>query len=218
MRKLAIYDLDRTITIRPTFTPFLLFAARRRAPSRLLLLPLWVVAMLGYKAGLYRRVALKNFGMRLFVGSRVAASKIEEIANEFVGMTLERNIASGANQAIEVDRTAGATLLMATAASELYASDIAKALSFDDCLSTLQARDGNGCVTSQIQGENNYGAEKLRRVEAWIAEQGWSREGLHVTAYSDHASDAPLLNWADRAVLVGNHHKPTGNWETANWR
>jgi phosphatidylglycerophosphatase C len=217
MRKLAIYDLDRTITIRPTFTPFLLFAARKLAPWRLLLLPMWVAAMLGYKAGLYRRVVLKNFGMRLFVAKRIDAPKIEDVVSEFVGLTLERNIAPGAGRAIATDRLEGSTLLMATAASELYANDIAKALGFDDCLSTRQARDENGHMIAQILGENNFGAEKLRRIDAWIAEQGWSREELHITAYSDHASDAPLLDWADCAVLVGNHYRPLRNWETANW-
>ena len=37
---LAIYDMDRTVTRRATYTPFLLHCAMRRAPWRLLLLPL----------------------------------------------------------------------------------------------------------------------------------------------------------------------------------
>ena len=32
-RPLVIYDLDRTITVAGTYTPFLLFAARRLAPA-----------------------------------------------------------------------------------------------------------------------------------------------------------------------------------------
>ena len=37
--RLAIYDLDKTITRRPTYTPFLLYAARTRGVWRLFLLP-----------------------------------------------------------------------------------------------------------------------------------------------------------------------------------
>jgi phosphatidylglycerophosphatase C len=217
MRNLSIYDLDRTITIRPTYTPFLLFAARRLQPWRLMLLPIWLVAMVGYKAGLYRRVSLKEFGMRLIVGSRVDIVKMAEIANAFVVRTVNRNIAPGAKQAIEADLEKGSMLLMATAASELYAEGIAKALGFDDCLSTRQIRDAQGGVSFRILGENNYGAEKLRRIDDWIAANGLRREELQVTAYSDHSSDAPLLNWADRAVLVGRYHAPASNWETADW-
>ena len=36
---LAIYDMDRTVTRRATYTPFLIHCALRRAPWRLLLLP-----------------------------------------------------------------------------------------------------------------------------------------------------------------------------------
>jgi uncharacterized membrane protein YczE len=37
---LAIYDMDKTITRRATFTPFLIHAALGLAPWRLLLVPL----------------------------------------------------------------------------------------------------------------------------------------------------------------------------------
>jgi phosphatidylglycerophosphatase C len=218
MRNLSIYDLDRTITIRPTYTPFLLFAARRLNAWRLLYLPIWLVAMVGYKAGLYQRASLKEFGMRLFVGARVDARKIEEIADMFVARTMRQNIAPGAHKAIRADRENGSMLLMATAASELYAVGIAKALGFDDCLSTQQARDDQGNVFARLRGENNYGAEKLRRIDGWILAREFRRKELRVTAYSDHASDAPLLNWADRAVLVGSYHTADENWETADWR
>jgi phosphatidylglycerophosphatase C len=43
MKKYAIYDMDRTLTKRATFAPFLFFAARR-APLRLLMLPFFSLA------------------------------------------------------------------------------------------------------------------------------------------------------------------------------
>ena len=45
--QLAIYDMDKTITRKATYTPFLIHAALRLGPWRLLLLPivlLWVIA------------------------------------------------------------------------------------------------------------------------------------------------------------------------------
>ena len=47
---LAIYDMDRTVTRRATYTSFLLHCALRRAPWRLLFLPLVVGSMLAYVA------------------------------------------------------------------------------------------------------------------------------------------------------------------------
>jgi Rrf2 family protein len=50
----AIYDMDRTVTRRATYTPFLIHCALRRAPWRLLLLPFVIVSMLAYVAKLMR--------------------------------------------------------------------------------------------------------------------------------------------------------------------
>jgi len=48
MSDLAIYDLDRTVTQRPTYTPFLIHYALRRAPWRLIFLPFVLLTMLLY--------------------------------------------------------------------------------------------------------------------------------------------------------------------------
>ena len=45
MTDLAIYDMDRTVTRRATYTPFLLHCAARRAPWRLVFLPFVVASM-----------------------------------------------------------------------------------------------------------------------------------------------------------------------------
>jgi hypothetical protein len=60
MIELAIYDMDRTITRTGTYTPFLLHAASRLAPWRLLLAPGVAVAMLGYAARVIDRKRLEG--------------------------------------------------------------------------------------------------------------------------------------------------------------
>ncbi|MBU6253441.1 MAG: HAD-IB family hydrolase, partial [Alphaproteobacteria bacterium] len=72
----AIFDLDRTLTKYATYTPFLIFAAFHRAPWRLLLLPLWLVAMLGYVAGIFSRKTLKEIGFYLLIGRVIGADTL----------------------------------------------------------------------------------------------------------------------------------------------
>ena len=57
--RLAIYDMDKTVTRYPTYTPFLIHAARTREPWRLLLLPFVFVTLLLYGARLIDRGQLK---------------------------------------------------------------------------------------------------------------------------------------------------------------
>ena len=56
-------------------------------------------------------------------------------------------------------------------------------------------------VTAKIDGENCYGPAKLRMIQAWMAQRG-SRGGVRMRFYSDHASDAPVMEWADEPVAA----------------
>lgn len=217
MQRIALYDLDRTVTRTPTFTPFLIHMAASGNPLRLLGLPLWVLAMLGYKAKAYGRKPLKAFGLRLLVGRVVRSAALQSRIDAFVARQLARNIQPGALTQIAADRAAGVRIVLVTAAPEIYAVALAQALGFDACIATLHLRDGAGNLLYAIDGKNNYGSVKVSRVEAWLTAQGLTRHGVHMTAYTDHASDAPILNFADTGVLVGRHAAPQHGWTSADW-
>lgn len=217
MQRLALYDLDRTVTFAPTFTPFLVHMAASGNRLRLLGLPLWIFAMIGYKAKLYGRKPLKQFGLRLLVGRVVRSPALRPRIERFVARQVARNIQPGALAQIAADRAAGTRLVLITAAPEIYAAALAEALGFDACIATRHQRDAADNLLALIDGENNYGAEKVGRFEAWLAAQGLAREDLHITAYTDHPSDAPILNFADAGVLVGRYAKPHDGWSQVDW-
>lgn len=218
MQPIALYDLDRTVTRTPTFTPFLLHMAAGGTRLRLLAVPLWVLAMLGYKAGFYGRKQLKQFGLRLLVGRVVRSGALQPRIDAFVARQLARNIQPGARARIAADRAAGVRLVLVTAAPEIYAETLAMALQFETCIATRHQRNAAGDLLAAIDGENNYGPEKVRRVETWLAEQGIPRADCHITAYTDHASDAPILDYADTGVLVGHFARSDPRWGRADWR
>lgn len=217
MRRIALYDLDRTVTRAPTFTPFLVHMAASGNPLRLLGVPLWILAMLGYKAKLYGRKPLKQFGLALLVGRVVRSPALQPRIDRFLARQLARNIQPGARAQIAADREAGVTLVLVTAAPEIYAEAIAEALGLHDCIATRHQRSAEGHLLSAIDGENNYGSIKVGRIEAWLAAEGLARADVHLTAYTDHASDAPILNFADTGVLVGRYAKPDPRWSQVDW-
>ncbi len=71
MSDLAIYDLDRTVTRVATYTPFLIHCARRRAPWRLLFLPVTAASMLVYAAKGINRGRLKEINHWLLLGGSI---------------------------------------------------------------------------------------------------------------------------------------------------
>ena len=75
-------------------------------------------------------------------------------------------------------------------------------------------------VHAKILGENCYGPAKLSMVTDWLAKSGLSRG--HVRFYSDHASDAPVFEWADEPVAVNPHDRlrrlaAERGWTVEDW-
>ena len=193
--RIAIYDLDNTLTRRATFTPFLAFAARRIAPWRLALLPVWVAMMIGYRAGLYDRTALKTRGMRLMLG-KPSLELLREVGEAFAEA---RAAGSGFMPQVlallEEDRASGARLVVATAAFEFYASAFADRLGIDTVIGTRW--DGES-----IPGGNCYGPTKLERVRDWAKGEGIDLAAAELRFVSDSFADEPLLDLADEPIFV----------------
>jgi HAD superfamily hydrolase (TIGR01490 family) len=223
MHNLAIYDMDKTITARPTWTRFLTMAAKARAPLRLALFPAVGVAGIGYLLKLVDRAGLKRISHRLLLGQALTPAEMAKVAEAFAAQEVANGVLGGARAQIAADRAQGYRLVMATASHGYYAAAIGRLLGFDDVIATEAKRDEQGRILSLIEGDNCYGPVKLHRIEAWMAAQGIARDDAHVRAYSDHVSDAPMLDWADEGFAV-NAHGPLRvlagekGWPLLDWR
>jgi len=216
MTDLAIYDMDRTVTRRATYTPFLLHCALRRAPWRLLLLPLAIVSMMAYSLKLIDRARLKEINHRLLLGHDRHPSELKPLVDSFADAVLARNVRPGAREAITRDKAEGRRVVMATASYRFYAREIAERLGFDDCIGTNSVLGLDERVHAKIDGQNCYGPAKLTMIEEWLGNSGLGRG--HVRFYSDHASDAPVFEWADEAVAVNPHDRLKHLASQRNWR
>ena len=90
----------------------------------------------------------------------------------------------------------------------------------DDRDSLLRSDLGFSLYFLKIDGENCYGPAKLRMVADWLAKSGFERG--HVRFYSDHASDAPVFDWADEPVAVNPHARLarlaiSRGWAVEDW-
>ena len=217
MSDLAIYDMDRTVTRHATYTPFLLHCATRRAPWRLLLLPLVLVSMLGYVTRLIDRARLKEINHRLLLGGRVHSRDLQPLAESFADRQLAGNVRPGARLAIARDKAQGRRLVLATASYRLYADAIADRLGFDDVIGTGSIIGLDERVHAKIAGENCYGPAKLRMISDWVEASGLKGAHGHVRFYSDHVSDQPAFEWSDEPVAVNPHGKLRRLAEQRGW-
>lgn len=217
MSDLAVYDMDRTVTKRPTYGSFLFHCAVRRTPWRLLLLPLVALSVLAYAMRLVDRAKLKEINHHLLIGHRVHLNELRPLVDSFAARQAARNIRPGARRAIERDKEEGRRLVLATASYRLYADAIAQRLGFDDVIGTGSIIGLDDRVHAKIGGENAYGEAKMRMIADWVEQSGLKGVHGHVRFYSDHVSDQPAFEWSDEPVAVNPHSKLRRLAEDRGW-
>lgn len=198
---LSIFDLDRTLTILPTYSPFLLFAIRERAPWRALLLPLLLPLALLYALKLLPRRTMKQAMHRVALGPALPEREAARLADLFALRLIETGLYDEGLALIEAERRAGRRIILATAAPHFYTAALARRLGIADVVATSSTWR-NDCLVPALGSANCHGADKRQRVEAFLARAGIAPRDAHIRFYSDDASDLPMFELADEAVAV----------------
>ena len=220
---LAIYDMDKTVTRRATYTGFLLHVAFNKSPWRLFLSPLLPLGLALYAMKIWDRARLKQFAQILLIGRRVPRARFARYLESHADLVVGKNVYPQLLARVAEEKAAGYRHVMATASYRLYVETIATRLGFDDVIATDLSTDSSGHVLARIDGHNCYDAAKLELVKGWMERHGLDRANCYIRAYSDHVSDAPLLSYADEPFAT-NPHGPlarlaeTKGWPILDWR
>lgn len=218
MTRIALYDLDRTITRRPTYLRFLLHAAWRLDRKRLLLLPAVLVASIGYLVKLINRPRLKEINQHLLLGHAIPVARLAEIGESFAEQTLHDNVHPQAFAAIEQDRADGRRLVIASASYAFYVVPLARRLGFDDVIATGSMRGDDGHILARIDGENCYANGKLGLIHKWMNNENIDPEANDIRFYSDSESDMPVFEIAHEPVATNPTSKLRKIAEKAGWK
>ncbi|MGC8520282.1 MAG: HAD-IB family hydrolase [Steroidobacteraceae bacterium] len=192
--RLAIFDLDGTITRHDTLAPYVCgFLLRRpwRAVRALGVIP----ALLGYGLGLCGRATLKVALMRSALGG-VRREDLDRWTERFVTRLLARGTFAAARQRIESHVRAGDHLVLMSASPELYVPAIARALGFQEAICTGVRWRGER-LDGRLATANRRGAEKVRCLREL-------RERLpgEASAYGNSKADIAHLALVEHGVLV----------------
>jgi phosphoserine phosphatase len=216
MRSLSIYDMDKTVIRRASWTYWLFHYARTEAPARLLLTPLLALPLMGYALGTQDRKRLKQATQRILMGRRAPRAKVERAARSFAAGFAARQELAGALAAIAADRAEGRELWLATASCRYFVEALARRWGFDHVVAPENHWVADR-LTPAIRGENCYEMGKLRMI---LADLPARPDAVKFT--SDHFSDLPLFDWADVRVAA-NPHRPlrqvarARGWTVVDW-
>jgi len=213
----AIFDLDRTLTVRGTWGRFIAFANARH-PAFWFGTPIVAAQAIAYKMGLAPRTSVKEKSIAFLLGN-LSRAQLERAAEDFAEREVTMGLRTKARSVIEEHRAKGDTLVIASAAAELVVAPIARRLGIEQLICTKLRWTENDRLSPELDGPNCYGEEKLIRIsDAWGASHGYAP----ITAYSDHISDLGLLQWADKGIAVNpskslREAAPKHGIEIADW-
>lgn len=191
--RIAVFDLDGTITRRDTFLPYLRGWLRRHPRKGFRCRAL---ACLGRFMLDRDRGRLKSGLLQSGMGGATVGD-VRDWTAEFVAGPFPADILPGALPAIARHRNAGDRLVLLSASVDLYVPDIGRRLGFDETICTeILWRDGR--LDGALASPNRRAEEKLRCVERLRGRF----PGAAITAYGNARSDFPHLKAVDEPVLV----------------
>ncbi len=212
--RIAVFDLDGTITRSDTLWPYLRgWVRRKRRPG---FWPRVAAAAAGYPLDLDRG-RLKFQLIRAAMGGATRV-EVAEWTAEFVSALGDAEMCPGALASIEQHRAAGDPLVLLSASVDLYVPDIGRRLGFAQTVCTEIAWQADR-LDGALVTANRRGAEKLRCIEALRARH----PGMHFAAYGNAQSDFDHLAAVDEPVLVNagprlRHEAEGKGFRTAEWR
>ena len=157
-----------------------------------------------YKQGAVPRIAVKTAMMRRSMVGRTRQD-LETVADELVADDLKNGLRPRVLQAFRDHQDAGHIVLIASAAVDLLVERYCEALGADGQVSTRMAWSEDNRLADHFASENCYGTQKMACIKDWIDARHLSPN--RVTAYSDSRADAPLLEFADEAIVVAPNRK-----------
>ena len=199
----AAFDFDGTLTRRDTMFPFLLhvvgWGAFVRHVSAL------APTLAAYVLGAMRNDIAKERVFARFL-SGMDSGELQLRATRFAAEKLPGLLRAEAMRRVDWHKRQGHRCVLISASLELYVRPWALSAGFDDVIATRLETLEQGRVSGNLSGENCFGIEKVRRLEALVG----ARSGYTLYAYGDSRGDRELLSSADYAYYRGKLSVPGG--------
>ncbi len=194
-RRIALFDLDGTLTRRDTYVPFVLGLLLRR-PARWMRAPLLILPVLRYMAGRMDRGGLKGAILQqLFAG--LPRALLQRWSARFASVSLATRMHADGVATLKSHLAAGDHVVLMSASPDLYVPLIGDGLGAHEVHCTRVRWDGDR-LDGRLAGPNVRDHEKTRV----LGELRARHPGLPVIAYGNSAPDLFHMRQCEEAVYV----------------
>jgi len=210
----AFFDLDKTVIARPSMVAFGGHLRRDGLVSRRLLLRALWAQLIYLTLGADENRLAKVRDAALLVSKGWEQRRISSLVRETLVEVVDPIVYDEALDLMRMHREAGRKVFIVSASPEEIVAPLAQYLGADEAIATRAVLDDEGRYTGAVE-LYCYGPEKAR-----ILEEVAVRDDIDLAesyAYSDSATDVPMLAAVGHAVAVNPDRELTRIARTSGW-
>ncbi|MDF2883225.1 MAG: HAD-superfamily subfamily hydrolase [Clostridiaceae bacterium] len=213
MEKLAIFDVDYTITKRETLMEFYAFMVKK--DIRLIkYLPKSAFSGILYFLKIYDAGKAKQKFISFVDGIKEDDMKL--IVKDFYEKRLSNIFYKDAIDTMKKLKKEGYKIYLISASAEFYLNELYNIKEVDKVIGT-RFRIESGIHGSVIEGQNCKGEEKVKRLREVLEKENIEVNFKDSYMFSDSLSDLPLFKLVGHPYLI-NSKKKYNNIEVLNWK
>lgn len=213
MELLAIFDVDYTLTKRETLMELYFFMLKKDIRF-IKFIPRSIMSGILYSLKIYDAGKAKQSFIKFLEG--VHEEEMKTLVKEFYEERLSKILYKDAIDTIKKLKNQGCKVYLISASPEIYLNELYNIKEVDKIIGTkLKKKDG--IYKSAIEGENNKGEEKVRRLREFLKKENIEVDFENSYMFSDSLSDLPLLKLVGNAYLI-NSRKKYNNIKNIKWK
>lgn len=211
--KLAIFDVDYTITKKETLLEFYKFMLKRD-PRLIRFAPRALVSSFFYVFKVFDASRAKENFISFIDG--MEQEELLELTKEFYKKTLSRIFYEDAIDTMKRLKSKGYKIYLISASAQFYLDQFYNIEEVDKVIGTIFKCE-QGKYSRKIEGENCKGESKVKRLLKVIKEENIEVDFKQSYMFSDSLSDSPLFELVGHPYLI-NYKKKNDKYEVLNWK
>lgn len=212
MEKLAIFDIDYTITKKETLMELFKYVIKKDVKN-IRFIPRAVYCGSMYALKIYDERKVKEKFLKFIDG--IKEQDLAGIVKNFYDERLKTILYEDALVMMKKLKNEGYNIYLISASPEFYINEFYNIAEVDKIIGT-KFNFRNGIFTREMDGENCKGEEKVRRLKEVLNDEGIEVDFQESYMFSDSLSDKPLLDLVGKPYLINyrkNHHMEILNWK-----
>ena len=212
MKKLALFDVDYTITNRETLQELYKYSINEKK-SNIKYLPRALFSGLMYLVNVYDEKRVKESFLKFIDG--IDENELKEFVSRFYKNRLSEILYKDGIDMIKKLKSEGYDVYLISASPEFYLNELYSIKEVDLIIGTRFLIE-NGKFYSKMVGKNCKGQEIVVRLNEYLKENNIEVDYENSYMFSDSLSDKPLLDLVGNPYLI--NFKKDNEIESLKWK